>query len=59
MDERQRKRPGESTQIIAGEGAGEELLRIAHMFSPYRDNDLMRDLCRLAIKCAQEGIARV
>ena len=58
MDERQRQRPGSSTQIIAAGGGGEELLRIAHMFAPYRDNDLMRELCRLAIKCAQEGIAR-
>ena len=32
----------------------ERLLRIAHMFSEHREDELMRELCRLAIKCAQE-----
>ena len=36
----------------------EQLLRLAHMFNPYRDVPLMRELCRLAIKCAQERLIR-
>lgn len=46
----------------AGDPAREEelvnarLLRLAHMFDPHRDNPLMRELCRLAIKCAREGL---
>ncbi len=34
------------------------LLRLAHMFVPHRDDALMRDICRLAVKCVQEGLAR-
>ncbi len=34
------------------------LVRIAHMFAPHRDDALMRDICRLAVKCAQEGLTR-
>lgn len=33
----------------------QELLRVAEMFSPHREDPLMRELCRLAVKCAQEG----
>ncbi len=32
----------------------ERLIRIAHMFGEHREDRLMRELCRLAIKCAQE-----
>ena len=35
-----------------------DLRRIAHMFSAHRDEPLMRELCRLAIKCAQERLIR-
>jgi hypothetical protein len=38
--------------------AGAALLRIAHMFAPHRRDELMRELCRLAVKCAQEGAVR-
>lgn len=31
-----------------------DLRRIAHMFSAYRDDPVMREICRFAIKCAQE-----
>lgn len=44
-------------------GSGEDaarvqrnLMRIAHMFGEYRDDRLMREMCRLAIKFAQEGL---
>lgn len=30
-------------------------LRIAHMFSPYREDPIMRELCRLAVKSVREG----
>jgi hypothetical protein len=33
----------------------QRLLRVAVMFSEYRDDELMRELCRLAIKSAKEG----
>ena len=32
----------------------ERFLRIARMFEEYREDEIMRELCRLAIKCAQE-----
>ncbi len=32
------------------------LKRIADMFSAYKSDEIMRNLCRLAIKCAKEGI---
>jgi hypothetical protein len=35
-----------------------ELLVIAHMFVEYRDDPIMRELCRLAVKCAQEGLIK-
>ncbi len=38
----------------AGTRAPDELMRIAHMFVGYRDDPVMRELCRLAVKCAQE-----
>lgn len=31
-----------------------KLVRLAQMFRPHRDSAGMRELCRLAIKCAQE-----
>lgn len=34
----------------------ESLLKIAHMFNDHRDDRVMRELCRLAIKCAQERL---
>lgn len=34
------------------------LVKIAHMFNDYRDDPLMRELCRLAIKCAKERLLR-
>ncbi len=36
-----------------------ELARIAHMFAPHRDDPVMRELCRLAVKCAQERRIRL
>ncbi len=35
-----------------------KLLRVAHMFEEHRDDLNMRELCRLAIKVAQEGLIR-
>ncbi|MCC8190569.1 MAG: hypothetical protein LIP77_08050 [Planctomycetes bacterium] len=32
------------------------LQKIAHMFADHRDDPLMRELCRLAIQCAREGV---
>lgn len=37
----------------------EDLRRIARMFLPYRDDPLMRELCRLAVRAIQEGWIRV
>ncbi len=34
------------------------LLRIARMFAKFRDDAIMRELCRLAVKCAQERLIR-
>ena len=34
------------------------LLRLAYMFNEHKNDPLMRELCRLAIKCTQEGIVR-
>ncbi len=31
-----------------------DLMRLARMFVAYRDDPVMRELCRLAVKCAQE-----
>lgn len=36
----------------------EQLLRLAHMFEPFKEDPLMRELCRLAIRCAQERLIR-
>lgn len=46
----------EDDPALAGERLNASLRRLAHMFDPYRDDPLMRDLCRLAIKCVQEGL---
>lgn len=35
-----------------------ELLVIARMFVEYRDDPIMRELCRLAVKCAQERLIK-
>ncbi len=35
-----------------------ELMIIAHMFVEHRDDPIMRDLCKLAMKCAQEQLIR-
>lgn len=32
------------------------LMTIGHMFVEHRDDPIMRDLCRLAVKCAQERL---
>lgn len=32
------------------------LMKIAHMFNDHRNDPIMRELCRLAIKCAQERL---
>lgn len=37
----------------------DRLLRLAHMFNDHRGDPLMRELCRLAIKCAQERLMSV
>ena len=34
----------------------ERLAVLAHMFAQYRDDKIMRELCRLAIVCAQERL---
>lgn len=34
------------------------LLRIARMFADFRDDAIMRELCRLAVTCAQERLIR-
>ncbi len=43
----------DTTQVQAN------LIRVARMFHEFRDDPLMRELCRLAIKCAQERLIRV
>ncbi len=53
MGETEIRRPPADTQEIE-----RNLVRIAHMFAPHRDDALMRDICRLAVKCAQEGLTR-
>lgn len=32
------------------------LVMLAHMFGEFKDDPIMRKLCRLAIKCAKEGL---
>ena len=49
-------------QQAAGDGVSQidkDLARIARMFGDYRDDRLMRELCRLAVKCAQERLISV
>ena len=36
----------------------ERLLRLARMFEEHKSDPLMRELCRLSIRCAQEGLIR-
>lgn len=48
-----RPRPADTTRMQAN------LLRLAHMFNEHRADRLMRELCRLAIKCAQERLISV
>ena len=36
-----------------------ELLLIARMFVEYRDDPIMRELCRLAVKCSQEKLIKL
>ncbi len=43
---------------LENEAVQDSLLRIAHMFSQFRDDPIMRELCRLAIKTAQERLIR-
>ncbi len=45
----QRKPVSEDSIVIQA-----NLMRLAHMFEPYRDDALMRELLRLAIRSAQE-----
>lgn len=45
-----KKKPASKTTVTQ-----QRLLRIAAMFTEYRDDELMRELCRLAIKSAKEG----
>lgn len=45
-----KKKPRSKTTVTQ-----QRLLRIATMFTEYRDDELMRELCRLAIKSAKEG----
>ncbi len=43
----------------AAEALKLKMIRIAHMFEPHQDAPLMRQLCRIAIKCLEEeGAAR-
>ena len=52
-------RPAETPQKTETAIIQEDLLKVAHMFNDYREDRLMRELCRLAIKCAQERLIRV
>ena len=36
----------------------QELMLIARMFAEYREDPVMREFCRLAVKCAQEGVIK-
>ena len=38
----------------AGKDKDELLMRVAGMFNPHREDQDMRELCRLAVKCVQE-----
>jgi hypothetical protein len=56
MDKRQS--PDGGVPAPGAEGVERSMLLIARMFAPHRDNELMRSLCRLALKCVQEGVTR-
>ena len=43
----------ELRRLLNGQG---RLVLLAQMFGEYRSDNLMRELCRLAIKCAREGL---
>ncbi len=43
---------------LENEAIQDSLIRIAHMFAEFRDDPLMRELCRLAIKSVQERLIR-
>lgn len=55
-----RDKSGKDTTVIESpdQAVQGDLLRIAHMFGDFRDDPVMRELCRLAIKCAQERLLR-
>jgi hypothetical protein len=56
------KKPAVVLEALEREAGGkdgkEALLRLARMFAPHRGDGLMRELCRLAVSCAQEGLIR-
>jgi hypothetical protein len=35
-----------------------ELMTVAHMFVEYRDDPIMRNLCKLAMKCTREQLIK-
>ncbi len=45
-------------EALENEAMQENLLRVAHMFSEFREDPYMRELCRLAIKITQERLIR-
>lgn len=45
--------PGMSEEELAAH-IEDGLHRIAHMFLPFREDQVMRELCRLAVKSVQE-----
>ena len=47
--------PEAEADARAGGDVDERLMRVGRMFGPHRDDPDMRELCRLAIKCVQEG----
>ncbi len=48
--EEKTKKPASQTTLTQ-----QRLLRVAVMFSDYKEDELMRELCRLAIRSAKEG----
>lgn len=41
--------------LVDNERVEKNLLRVANMFIPHRNDPVMRELCRLAVKCVREG----
>lgn len=61
-DEAQPDKPAKPAAGYAGPAADvvqTRLVRLARMFAEYKSDPLMREVCRLAIKCAKEGLIGV